>query len=65
MKTDINKCSTCRPGEEKYKKITRDGKTFVQYEYRTPDGELFSVVKCNLETARICMGEWLSKEANQ
>ena len=68
----INGVSTCQTaGTEKYESfqmgIGRKRRTFVQYDYRHTDGELFSCVKPTLHTAVItseynmpCVKEWLT-----
>ena len=57
--------STTQAGPEQYetfytshrgKKISR-----VQYDYRTPNGELFSVVAPSLRECRHIRDEWLAK----
>lgn len=62
-----NGCSTCQPGQEKWEEfgslITR--KTEVQYEYRTPAGELFTTVKPTLELCRQARDRWAEGKAAQ
>ena len=58
MKTDIKGCSTCQKGQEQHETFTREGKEFVQYEYRTFGGELFSCVAGSLELAREQLDTW-------
>jgi hypothetical protein len=64
MKTDINGCSTTARGQEQheryYSAIFRDYR--VQYDYRTPEGKLFSCVARSLEEARIRRDKWLAKQ---
>ena len=53
MKTDKNGCSTCRAGEENYEYYMDWRKQeMCQYDYRTPEGGLFSCVAPTLEQAR-------------
>lgn len=63
MKSDINGCSTCMPGCENYESFThrigRQTLRLVQYDYRTPDGELFSCVAPSLANARALRDNWL------
>lgn len=62
MKTDVNGCSTCPPGGEQWEAFApswRDG-TAVQYDYRHPNGRLFSTVAPDLETARRRRDAWLA-----
>ncbi len=60
--------STCPPGEERYRRFyspclrgTRVRKSRVQYDYRTPDGKLFSIVAKSLEGARAMRDAWLKE----
>lgn len=57
--------STAKAGEEKYEKFTtrvgRKSRTMYQYDYRTPDGELFSCVAPSLEACRMRRDSWLEK----
>lgn len=59
MKTDREGCSTCPAGEERFEHFTRDRQKFVQYDYRTEDGTLFSCVARTLEKARQQRDAWL------
>lgn len=63
MKTDVNGCSTCAAGREQYEyfylSIVHGER--VQYDYRTPDGRLFSTVAKTLEIARERRDQWLAK----
>ena len=63
MKSDVNGCSTCPNGEERYEFWTSnvDGKTRVQYDFRTTKGRLFSCVAPTLEAAREKRDKWLKK----
>ena len=65
MRSDVNGCSTCRAGEEKFEvfrfRSRRKSKSYVQYDYRTESGELFSTVAPTLEKARSSRDEWLNK----
>ena len=50
-------------GKEQYEQFKRRRKTYVQYDYRDTDGELFSTVKPTLADCRAARDEWLkSKE---
>jgi hypothetical protein len=65
MKTDVNGCSTCPVGKERYEEYeARPGVVRVQYEYRAPDGELFATVEKTLEEAREKRDEWLIRTFN-
>jgi len=62
---DEHGCSKAQAGEERYEEFeVRIGRverrTRVQYDYRTPDGELFSCVAASLEAARAQRDEWLA-----
>lgn len=61
MKSDRNGCSTCLPGEEQWEAFTSafNRRRYIQYDYRTPAGELFSCVVPDLETARQKRDKWL------
>ncbi|MDY5968649.1 MAG: DUF3873 family protein [Bacteroidales bacterium] len=63
MKSDINGCSTCPKGEERYEtfkmKIGRKVVKRVQYDYRHKNSELFSTVKPTLEECRAARNAWL------
>ena len=51
----------CAPGQEqheKFKPAHRRGQTFVQFDYRAPDGELFSCVKKTLADCRAARDAW-------
>ena len=65
MKTDVQGCSTCPKGEERYEtyytKLFRKKVKRVQYDYRHTNGELFSCVKPTLEACRKERDEWLKK----
>jgi len=69
MKTDKQGCSTCPAGQEQYEFITLGvevspkfrGQKRVQYDYRTPEGVLFSTVSTSLEVARLKRDNWLKE----
>lgn len=44
MQTDIKGVSSCAPGHESYEFFYRRGQEFLQYDYRTASGKLFSCV---------------------
>lgn len=63
VKSDVRGCSTCKAGEERYEEFSASlcrGKR-VQYDYRTPDGELFSCVAKTLQGARARRDLWLKE----
>lgn len=60
MKSDIQGCSTCPRGAEQYEEFTWDGRRCVQYDYRTPDGKLFSCIASSLPNARAKRDRWLA-----
>ena len=64
MKTDIQGCSTCQKGQEHYEDFWDifKNKYRVQYDYRTPEGKLFSCVADDLDQARIKREVWLRKQ---
>lgn len=49
-------------GEEQYEKFKHGRKSFVQYDYRAANGELFSAVKPTLADCRTARDEWLKKQ---
>lgn len=51
-------------GEEQYESFERPymRKTYVQYDYRDTDGELFSTVKPTLDACRAARDEWLKNK---
>lgn len=61
--------STTKSGEEKYEKfatrVGRKSRTMYQYDYRTPDGELFSCVAPSLESCRAKRDAWLEKRGQK
>lgn len=61
--------STTKSGEEKCEKFTtrvgRKSRTMYQYDYRTPDGELFSCVAPSLESCRAKRDAWLEKRGHK
>lgn len=60
MKFDVNGCSTCLEDSESYEEFYSHGKKRVQYDYRTPDGDLFSCIADNLTSAREKRERWLA-----
>lgn len=74
MKGDVHGCSTCPPGQERYEQYNLSGmtgnrwtgadakskRTRVQYDYRTPDGELFSCIGLDLDDCRARRDAWLA-----
>ena len=66
MKSDNNGVSTCRPGEEKFEffetKLGHQSACRLQYDYRTPDGMLFSCIAKSLNEARAKRDAWLAEQ---
>ena len=58
-----NGCSVCAAGSENYTTFTarlgRKSVKRVQYDYRTPEGELFSCVGKDIEDCRRTRDEWV------
>ena len=58
-----NGCSVCAAGSENYTIFTarlgRKSVKRVQYDYRTPEGELFSCVGKDIEDCRRKRDEWV------
>jgi hypothetical protein len=53
----------CPPGEERYEEYYSNatGTKFVQYDYRTPEGKLFSTIRKSLEACRRERDLWLER----
>ena len=66
MKADVNGSSTTAAGQEQCGyfevQVGRATRHMVQYDYRTPDGRLFSCVALNVDDARKRRDAWLSEE---
>lgn len=65
MKSDVNGCSTCPRGEERWEPIKMPHNkrvNGVQYDYRHTDGELFSCVALNLALAQEKRDKWLENK---
>ncbi len=60
-----NGCSVCEAGKENYTtfsmQLGRKRVKRMQYDYRTPAGDLFSCVGSDLNDCRRKRDEWLSK----
>lgn len=58
-----NGVSTTRNGEEQFERFAygrgRNRKHAYMYEYRTPDGELFSICKATVEECRAARDRWM------
>ena len=65
MKSDVRGCSTCLPGQEQWENypVGYLKQIWCQYDYRTPDGELFSTVAKSLTKAREKKRAWLKRRA--
>lgn len=63
MKTDMNGCSTCPPGEERFEEYFSPSlkQNRVQYDYHTPGGLLFSTIAPDLAAARARRDIWLKE----
>lgn len=55
--------TTKAPGQEQHetfaRKVGRQTKRYIQYDYRHVDGELFSCIKPTLEDCRAARDAWL------
>jgi hypothetical protein len=58
MKSDVRGVSQCPPGQESYDFYTYRGRKRCQYDYRTPDGVLFSTDAPSLKEARRRRDAW-------
>lgn len=60
--------TTKTPGQEQYetfsRKVGRQSKNYVQYDYRHTDGELFSCIKPTLEACRAARDEWMERRSH-
>lgn len=59
-----NGISVCQAGKENYTTFVAGafrGKEYIQYDYRTPEGILFSTVAPTLEECREQRDEWLTE----
>lgn len=65
MRTDINGVSSTKPGEEQWEEFYDRGlgRSLVQYDYRTPEGRLFSCIAPSLERARAKRDQWLERNS--
>lgn len=65
MRTDINGVSSTKPGEEQWEEFYDRGlgRSLVQYDYRTPEGRLFSCIAPSLERARAKRDQWLERDS--
>jgi hypothetical protein len=60
---DSNGCSVCPAGQENYTTfVAFRGTKYYQYDYRTPEGTLFSTVAKTLDECRKRRGEWLKNK---
>jgi hypothetical protein len=59
--TTIKGCSVCQKGKEQYEVFYSDilRKKFIQYDYKTSTGKLFSCVAPTLEECRSKLHKWL------
>jgi hypothetical protein len=65
---DAQGCSTTQdPSQEQYEQFTSkiDRKTRVQYEFRSPWGELFTTVAPDLATARARRDKWIEQKTQK
>lgn len=53
------KAKDCQNGQESYEPFWSFGHEFVEYDYQTEDGKLFSCVAATLTKAREKRDEWL------
>jgi hypothetical protein len=58
MKTDVHGTSACQPGQEQFEYFRHGKRRFVQYDYRTMTGELFTGVFPSLDNARETRQTW-------
>lgn len=65
MHTDINGCTSTAAGQEQYEYFESRKRFFIQYDYRTPDGDLFSTVTETLAQAHAKRDEWIEKQRSK
>ena len=67
MQTDERGCSTTQPGREQWEEFYSPTlrARLVQYDYRTPDGALFSCVRRTLDKCRASRDKWLAEQAQK
>ena len=63
MNISQNGISQCERGQEQWKRFYARGRR-VQYDYRIPDGELFSVVGESLGDCRRRRDDWLARASH-
>ena len=65
MKTDVQGCSTCPIGKESFETFYSSFKkrNLVQYDYRHIDGELFTTIALDVESARSKRDQWLENKS--
>jgi len=61
MKSDNQGTSTCAAGTESFETFTNRGTTYLQYDYRTTNGKLYSTVATSLQKCREKRNTWLTK----
>ena len=61
MSINSKGCAQVAAGKEKYEQFKVRGKSYFQYDYRTPDGELFSCCGESLEMCRARRDAWLNR----
>ena len=65
MKSDINGVSTTQAGQEQWEEFWSHMTHgwLIQYDYRTPEGKLFSTIFPTLERARARRDAWLEEQS--
>jgi hypothetical protein len=65
MKTDVQGCSTCPLGKESFETFYSSFKkrNLVQYDYRHSDGDLFTTIALDVESARGKRDQWLKNKS--
>jgi len=62
MKIDRRGVSTTEAGREEFERFAMRGRFFFQYDFRTPNGELFSCVAPTLIACRCRRDSWLERQ---
>lgn len=60
--TENSVSTTTEAGQEQYEIFTAAGKKRVQYDYRAPNGKLFSCVGKTLDICRAKRDAWLANQ---
>jgi hypothetical protein len=54
-------CSSCPPGQEKHSEFIFRKNKLIHYDYRTPEGVLFSTIQNSLREAQMARDRWFER----